>query len=300
MSYRVRLSAAPIDWGVAELVPGNPDPIELLDWVATVGYAGCELGTHGYFGMTSQAILDLFRPRNLAVTASWYDVELAKPLTPESAAEIDLICSFLEAGGANVINISAKITDERAAVVGRIPSFPETWWPDEAWTQVPITLQEVHEVTSKRGVQVAVHQHVATHIESEREMRKLIEAIARTSLRLCLDTGHLMLGGADPIALLNEVGDRVIHVHAKDVDGPALARLRAGEIDYFAATGMGLYSDLGTGIVDWQGLRASLDSFAYNGWVVAEQDRLLVPGSRSPFDANKRNYAFLAGLFDAQ
>jgi inosose dehydratase len=297
MSNGVKLSAAPIDWGVAELVEGNPEPVELLDWVAAAGYAGCELGTHGYFGFRSEEILNLFRPRNLAVVASWYDVDLSKPLDPASAAEIDLICSFLQAGGATVINISDKIVPERAAVVGRVPSFPETWWSDEQWARVRPTLLEVHEVTSKRGVSVAVHPHVATHIETGPETRRLIEAIAGSPVRLCLDTGHLLLGGSDPIALLNQVGDQIVHVHAKDVDGPMLAKLRAGEVDYFAATGLGLYSDLGTGIVDWTGLRDGLDAFGYRGWVVAEQDRLLVPGSRIPFDANKRNYRFLAGLF---
>jgi inosose dehydratase len=297
MSTGVKLSAAPIDWGVAELVPGNPDPIELLDWVAAAGYTGCELGTHGYFGFTSDAILELFRPRGLAVSASWYDVDLSQPLLTDQAAEIDQICSFLEAGGANVINISDKIVDARAAVVGRVLSFPETWWPDEAWKQVTETLLQIHEVTARRGITVAFHQHVATHIESDREIRLLIEAVQGTPIRFCIDSGHLTLGGSDPVALVNELRDAVVHIHAKDVDGPMLARLQSGEIDYFAATGQGLYSDLGTGIVDWTGLRDGLVKAGFGGWVVAEQDRLLVSESRIPFDANKRNFAFLAGLF---
>lgn len=297
MASSVRLSAAPIDWGVAALVDGNPDPDELLDWVAATGYAGCELGTHGYFGFDAESILAKFRPRKLAVSASWYDVDLARQLASDSATEIDRICSFLQAGGANVLNISAKILPERTAVVARVDRFPETWWSDDDWAQVPRTLAEIHEVTSARGVTVAVHQHVATHIESAAEVVRLVDAVAGTPIRLCLDTGHMLLGGADPIALLREHGDRVVHVHAKDVDGAVMRRVRAGEIDYFAATGQGLYADLGTGVVDWTGMRDGLAAVAYAGWVVAEQDRLLVPGAREPYEANRRNYAFLAGLF---
>lgn len=297
MGTEVKLSAAPIDWGVAGLVDGNPVPDQLLDCVRDAGYTGCELGTHGYFGFSNDEIAGYFEPRGLAVTASWYDVDLAKPLSAESAAEIDLICSFLQASGASVINISAKMLPERIAVVSRVDQFPGIWWTDADWARVPETLNEIHEVASRRGVSVAVHQHVGTHIESAAEMRRLIDVTQSGPTRICLDSGHLILGGGDPVALLEELGDRVIHVHAKDVDGAVLARMRAGEVDYFTAVGQGLYSDLGTGIVDWQGLKCGLDRFGFDGWVVAEQDRLLSPGSRVPFDANKRNYRFLADLF---
>jgi len=297
MGSAIRLSAAPIDWGVCDLVSGNPLPEEILECANQAGYTGCELGTHGFFGFTADAVMAHYSTFTLTVSASWYDVDLSKPLPADSAAEIDLICSLLQAGGANVINISDKIIPERVAVVSRVDQFPETWWSDENWARVPHTLQEIHEVTSKRGVSVAVHQHVGTHIESKRETERLIEIISGSDIKLCLDTGHLLLGGNDPLSMIAAAGTSVIHIHAKDVDGPAFGRLQAGEIDYFAATGEGLYSDLGSGIVDWAGLRDGLDAIGFSGWVVAEQDRLLVPGSRIPFDANKRNCTFLKGLF---
>ena len=66
MTTSVKLSAAPIDWGVAGLVDGNPEPAALLDCVANAGYTGCELGTHGYFGFTSTEILSLVRATGIA------------------------------------------------------------------------------------------------------------------------------------------------------------------------------------------------------------------------------------------
>ena len=32
------------------------------------------------------------------------------------------------------------------------------------------------------------------------------------------------------------------------------------------------------------------------GWVVAEEDRMLVPGSQAPYVSNERNFAFLHSL----
>ena len=44
----------------------------------------------------------------------------------------------------------------------------------------------------------------------------------------CLDTGHLLIGGTDPVQFAREHGDRVKHVHLKDVDGDLAADVRAG------------------------------------------------------------------------
>ncbi len=62
------------------------------------------------------------------------------------------------------------------------------------------------------------------------------------------------------------------------------------------AVGQGLYCDLGDGIVDWDGFAAAIDEIDFDGWVVAEEDQILVPGRQAPFDSNIRNRTFLAKL----
>jgi inosose dehydratase len=89
---------------------------------------------------------------------------------------------------------------------------------------------------------------------------------------------------------------RVVHVHAKDIDEAVLERMQTGELDYESAVGAGLYCNLGVGMVDWDGFRDSLQHGGYTGWVVAEQDRLLLPDSRDPYDSNHRNAMFLRAL----
>jgi inosose dehydratase len=88
----------------------------------------------------------------------------------------------------------------------------------------------------------------------------------------------------------------VTHIHAKDVEPKLLAKLQAGELDYVTAVGQGLYCDLGEGIVDWKGFAAAIDEIDFEGWVVAEEDQVLVPGRQAPFESNVRNRAFLAEL----
>jgi inosose dehydratase len=146
------------------------------------------------------------------------------------------------------------------------------------------------------GVPVAMHPHVGGHIESGREIEKALDAIAETPVAVCLDTGHIRIGGIDSIPLMRRLGSRVTHIHAKDVEPNLLARMQAGEIDYVSAVGQGLYCDLGEGIVDWEGFADAVQEIEFDGWVVAEEDQILVPGRQEPFESNVRNRAFLADL----
>jgi inosose dehydratase len=292
----IELGSAPINWGVEGVVPGNPDPNEMLAAIAADGYAGCELGAHGYFGYETEAILAAFRRHRLALITSWYGVDLATPLDPSTAGELRLIASFLQAGGATTLLISDKMTPQRVGVVARVDRHPETWWSDADWQQVPATLLQIHELVARFGLQVAVHPHVGTHLETGVEIRRMLDATAGGPIKLCVDTGHTLLGGSDPIALIEQEGDRLVHVHAKDVHGPLMAEVREGRQDYFEAIGNGLYCDLGLGLVDWQAVKRALASCDYAGWVVAEEDQLLKPSSRQPYESNTLNYRFLSDL----
>jgi len=297
MSDRYQLASAPINWGIGPVTPDGPAPDAILDAVVEAGYVGCELGTYGLFGTTPDDVMSRFRPRNLALVTTWHEVDMARPLSTDATAEIRHLLDLLVAGGASVILVSDLITEERNRVVARVDDHPETWWSDRDWSQVRQTLRDVAAIAAEYDVQVAIHPHVGGHIESGSEIRRVLDLTAGDPIKLCLDTGHIRIGGSDPIALIARECDRLVHVHAKDVDGAVLGRLKRSEIAVSEAVGAGLFADLGRGIVDWQGLKQGLAACGYRGWVVAEQDRLLEPGNPEPFASNRRNFDFLNGLF---
>jgi inosose dehydratase len=296
MPLPIKLGSAPINWGIVDAGTHNPLPSEVLNAIQADGYQGVELGAHGYFGLTSAAINAQFRARKLAVVSTWYDVDLSEPLSQAVREELSLIAGFLKDGNASVLLISDKCSAGRMAVVGRVHDHPDTLWTPADWAQVPETLMEIHELASQWGLTIAVHPHVGTHFETGEEIARLVEIIADSPIKLCLDSGHILIGGSDPIAFLNAQGENIVHVHAKDVDGAMLKEVRAGRQTYMEAVGNGLYCDLGTGLVDWQGLAKGLVAANYSGWVVAEQDQILKPGSRQPFLSNTKNRVFLTNL----
>ena len=104
--------------------------------------------------------------------------------------------------------------------------------------------------------------------------------LAGRGIGLCLDTGHLLVGGGDPVALARRAASRVVHVHLKDVDTAAAERVRSGAATYTDAVAAGLYRPLGQGDLALGDLVAALEAAGYRGWYVMEQDTVL--GSEPP------------------
>jgi hypothetical protein len=102
-----------------------------------------------------------------------------------------------------------------------------------------------------------------------------------TDVGLLLDTGHLALGGGDPTEALRDWGERINHVHVKDVRNDVLAGVIADRADMPEAWRRGVFCELGTGDVDLDGFFAELARSQYSDWLVVEQD--MVP--QSPQDA---------------
>ena len=101
------------------------------------------------------------------------------------------------------------------------------------------------------------------------------EVLARTSMPFCLDTGHMWIGGTDPVAFAKDHGDRVRHVHFKDVRLDVAQRVRDGALSYCDAVTEDLYTPLGQGDVDVKGITSTLISQGYTGWFVLEQDNVM-------------------------
>jgi len=298
MAARVRLASAPINWGIeSSESEGNPTVDELLQNSVDAGYSGFELGPLFFLGSNPVEIDRKLTRFGLEPVAYWVAVPLDRPFGGAVATEVREALATLKSIGADVLIVSDFGDATRLEVVSRVEEFPETWWSDEDWSEVRRSFIAIAELGHEYGVPIAMHPHVGGHIESGREIEKAIEAIEGTEVTVCLDTGHIRIGGIDSIPLMRRLGSRVTHIHAKDVEPRLLAKMQAGEIDYVTAVGQGLYCDLGKGMIDWEGFADAIEEIDFDGWVVAEEDQILVPGRQAPFESNVRNRAFLAQLF---
>jgi inosose dehydratase len=110
-----------------------------------------------------------------------------------------------------------------------------------------------------------------------------------STLPLCLDTGHMLIGGADPVAITREWASRIGHVHLKDVRQDLAAQVRSGALGYTEAVHKGVYVPLGDGDVDIATIVGELTAVGYDGWYVLEQDTALADDS--PSDAPRNDVA---------
>jgi inosose dehydratase len=120
-------------------------------------------------------------------------------------------------------------------------------------------------------------------IEKGHEVQQVLDG---SRISLCLDTGHLLIGGADPAELARQAPDRIAHLHLKDVDSRIAAKVQSGRFTYSEAVGQGMYRPLGTGDVDVPAIVGYLRARGYEGWYTLEQDTILTeePTRRGPVE----------------
>jgi inosose dehydratase len=122
--------------------------------------------------------------------------------------------------------------------------------------------------------------------------------LGASRIALCVDTGHLVIGGVDPVDLVRQAPKRVAHVHLKDVDLAVAQRVRRSEETYTEAVAHGLFRPLGHGGVDIGGVISALEASGYAGWYVLEQDTILTgdPKDEGPTADVRTSLEFLRGI----
>ncbi len=139
------------------------------------------------------------------------------------------------------------------------------------------------------------HNHAATFIETPDEFAELVRRTDPSLVRLCLDVGHLVIGGGDPTACFRAYASRIGLVHIKDVSGEVLGHMRRREFGFIEGLRRRVFCELGTGELDVACVVAEMRRAKYDGWVVLEQDTTF----RAPVDAARHNreaFRRLAGI----
>ncbi|MBA3369041.1 MAG: TIM barrel protein [Geodermatophilaceae bacterium] len=270
----LRLAGAPISWGVCE-VPGwgHVLPVEqVLSEMASLGLRATELGPPGFLPEQVEPLRARLAAHGLTLVGAFLALVLHDASVREATlSEAERACALLAGAGGQVLVV--------AAATGLDDYDTRPVLDDDAWVRLVDTLDDVSKIATSHGLVTAVHPHVGTHIETAAEVDRFL---ASSSLPLCLDTGHLLIGGTDPLALAGNHGGRVAHVHLKDVDAAVAAQVRSGEISYQRAVAAGLYRPLGQGDVPVREIIQTLTAAGYERWWVLEQDTALPVGQDGP------------------
>jgi inosose dehydratase len=288
-----KLAGAPISWGVCE-IPGwgrMLPPERVLAEMASLGLSATELGPTGYLHSDGAEVGRLLEEHGLRLVGAFLPLVLHEPSLDQARELLDEIVPLMTALDADVL-VAAAVTDARWSP--RIPLAADQW------ARLAGNLHILSELVAASGLTLALHPHVGTLVETEEDIDAVL---AQGEVDWCLDTGHLAIGGTDPVEFTAVNAGRIVHVHLKDVDMELAERVRAGELSLVEATRGHLFRPLGDGDASIEEVVEQLDRHGYERWLVLEQDTTLTgeepPVGRGPVIDVRRSIDYLATLAPA-
>jgi inosose dehydratase len=268
-----KIGNAPVSYGAFEVTVGKRDGVpsatEVLDAVKAAGYEGIDLGPVGYLGLGPdlKAALD---SRGLLLCGGYVEIDVASDSAAAPGfAELAAVCDQIDAvtGGSGGSSPRASTADGVDKLFLPRPTVALIGTPDDSqrWNLIECVVTQVVTTCAARGYQAVLHNEVGTQLATQDDVTRVLSS---TDAALCLDTGHLVAAGGDPVAILDAWWDRVTHVHLKDTSsaGPYTDAMALWEGDVFCPLGAGV------GRIDE--ILAALRAGDYSGWLLVEQDVL--------------------------
>ncbi|QIN84341.1 TIM barrel protein [Rubrobacter tropicus] len=285
-----RIAGAPVSWGVIEIPDwGYQMPADrVLKEASSLGLKAVEAGPEELLPSDPSEVSDLLAGYGLGLVGGFVPAVLHEPARRgEELALVERRAAFFAAAGADVVVLAAMPASDDFG--------PFVELGEDSWRELFESLKSVEEICARHGISVSLHHHYGTVIESDEQVKRFLDG---SEMGLCLDTGHLVIGGSDPVEIADLAGPRVNHVHLKDVDLEVAGRLAARELSFKEAAGKNAFRPLGEGDVDVEGLLDRLEDSGYSGWYVLEQDSVVEaepPEGEGPVAEVRKSLDYLGG-----
>lgn len=141
---------------------------------------------------------------------------------------------------------------------------PPKWIDEtEAYNVMRINLHAIAETCEENGVYIAVEQHGPYTAKIE-PMKRILSLVDSPWIKCNYDCGNSFLAGSDPYEMLDNVIDKVVHVHAKDIS------VKQAEAERGKVTGTAVGCACGDGVIDWNRLVAQLKKAGFKGVLSVE------------------------------
>ena len=139
-----------------------------------------------------------------------------------------------------------------APIINTHEGHKQTWTTaEEDYVLIKYSIKEAVKVCERRGIKIGLETH-QTYSLSLEGYDRILNLVDSPCVGANFDTGNAHLGGLDPVAWLERIKNRVIHMHAKDISFEQSAAER-GKV-----MGTAVGCACGDGVVDWEKIVAIL------------------------------------------
>jgi len=298
----IKIANAPCSWGALEFdLEEKSEEIgyqQVLDEIKETGYLGTELGDWGYMPTEPKLLRHELEIRDIELLGAFVPVALVnqKKHSQGVADALKTAELMFRAGFKDTFIVLADengTVSQRTKNAGRIA--PGMGLTNQYWETFAKGAEDIaRAVKDTFGIRTVFHHHCAGFVETPEEVDKLMSMTDPELLGLCLDMGHYMFGGGNPLNALKKYASRIWHIHFKDFD-PRIAELSSAvNGDYCDAVRRGVFCPLGQGAVEFDAIVSYLRKLKYSGWIVVEQD--VLPGMGEPKESAQQNRDFLKNL----
>ncbi|MDF0699422.1 myo-inosose-2 dehydratase [Rhizobium sp. MC63] len=295
-SSKARLAVSPLSWAndVLEDLGADISLDTCLSDAAANGYAGVELGRK--FPREASVLKPLLDSNGLALASGWHSGQLAEKSVDEEMASVAAHAELLKAMGCSVLVYGevAMMTpgsplDEPMSRRLLMPSTHRTGYSSRL-TEFGKRLFDTY------GLRLAYHHHLMMVAETFEEISDIIGAVGPET-GLLLDTGHAAAAGFDYARLIERFGDRIVHIHLKDVRKAIRAEVQSKDLSFNDGVRNGMFTVPGDGVVDFDPIVRFVKDSGYAGWLVveAEQD----PAVATPKEYTAKAFEFIQAKFRA-
>ncbi|MFV0361099.1 sugar phosphate isomerase/epimerase family protein [Tropicimonas sp.] len=279
------VTTAPCCWGVDDIAnPHLPDWRLVLDEAAAAGYGGLELGPYGYMPLDIGAVSAELRARDLYIVAGTIFDDLVDPENRDALLrQTREICALItelpeppraegQRYAAPYLTVMDWGHDERDFAAGHSDRAPRL--SDAEWEGMVANIRAIARAARDEfGVRAVIHPHAGGYIEFADEIARIARDVPADEAGFCIDTGHSLYSGMDPLEVLRSYWNRIDYIHFKDIDGARFDNVMGRTIRFFEACGEGVMCPIGRGVIDYPAIRAFLTERGYGGFITVEQER---------------------------
>ena len=184
--------------------------------MAEAGFSVMETGPFGYFPKDPKRLQEEMDKRGFRVVAgtgwgilhkpeAWADTEKTFREIAETHAAV---------GAEYIVHLPPLFRDDKTweYTDDRVLST-------EAWNAYISNADRLGRIMKEDyGLKMVLHPHGDSHIETPEDIDRVFQATDPDYVGFCLDTGHIVYGGGDPMELCRKYPERISYVHIKAMD----------------------------------------------------------------------------------